>query len=102
MKINYRCTGGYANLNLSYQVDTQDVSAALAQELTTLVQQARVFELDSAALASPGGGPPDLLTYHLDVQDGGRRRSLTCTDITAPDSLRPLLDRLQELATSDR
>lgn len=102
MKIRFKSSGGYANLQLSYNVDTNHISAQRAQELFSLIDSARVFELETSDEASTRDGPPDVLFYELSIEDENRNTSLAYNDMTVPDGLRPLLIRLQELAIEQR
>jgi hypothetical protein len=105
MRIDFECSGGYAGLRLSYTVDTNTIESELAAELEGAVKRSGMFNNSGAQDEStirlseePRGGPPDVMTYRLIVDDEGRRSSATLTDVTAPTSLRPLLSRLRKLA----
>ena len=51
MKIKFNSSGGYANLRLSYQVDTDEIPSQLAQELLALVDSSGLFELEASDVA---------------------------------------------------
>lgn len=99
MLIDFRCTGGFANLNLSYSADTQTLPGNLGERLERAVQEANLSTVDSAL--GEGHGPPDVLTYEVSVEDRGRRNEIAVTDVTAPQSMRPLLELLQQLAIDE-
>lgn len=98
MRINFECSGGYVGLNLKYQVDTNELPPKLADELLKLVESSNVFNLQPSEVAPKEAGPPDVFSYRLTLYSGDKKISLSLNDITAPDSLRPLLSFLQELA----
>jgi hypothetical protein len=97
MHIHFTCSGGYANLRLTYEADTTQLSPALAAELSALVQASGIWELSPADLAAPVP-IPDVMTYEVTVQEGDRQITRSLTDLTAPDALRPLLNQLRDWA----
>lgn len=98
MHIDFESSGGYANIRTTYRGNTDELPEEVANKLINLVESSRVFELQESQVAPSSSGPPDVLNYKLTIQDRNRRTSLSFNDITAPDSLRPLLTYLQELA----
>lgn len=97
MRIDFKCSGGFANLRLNYLAETDDIPTELAQELQGLVTQANFFDIE-ANQATRGFSPPDVFSYQIYLSDGGKQKVLNCNDVTAPKSLRPLLKRLRKLA----
>jgi hypothetical protein len=67
-----------------------------------LVENARVFEIDPLKITPAPKGLPDITLYQLSLSDGPKKISFQCNDITAPQSLRPLLARLRVLALKSR
>ncbi|WP_068510850.1 protealysin inhibitor emfourin [Leptolyngbya sp. O-77] len=102
MRIDFQSSGGFANLQLAYSVDTRTLRPGEASELEALVRQSNVMEMQPGQLAAASAGPPDVMTYRLELQEGDRHQSLTITDLTAPPSLQPLLSRLRDLALEHR
>jgi hypothetical protein len=102
MKIDFVSSGGFANLMLEYHDNTEELPAELGQELRDLVESAGVFDLQPEEVAPNQAGPPDVIQYQLSVMEGNRQTSITCNDVTAPPSLRPLLSRLRQLAIQQR
>jgi hypothetical protein len=98
MKIDFQTSGGYAGLNLRWSGDTDALPPEQARPLLDLIEQARIFDPPGDPEAPARPGPPDVLSYRLDVIDGARRASFTVTDVTAPPRLRPLLGHLRTLA----
>ncbi|MBD1911401.1 MULTISPECIES: protealysin inhibitor emfourin [unclassified Leptolyngbya] len=102
MLIHYSSSGGFANLRLTYSVDTTKLPQELAQELERLVNQTKFFTLQAAPAISAAGGLPDMMQYEISIQQGEERRSLHYNDMTMPEQLRSLQERLQELALEQR
>lgn len=102
MLIHYSRSGGFANLRVTYSVDTAKLPKELAHELERLVNQTDFFSLTAAPpTASPrvaAASIPDLMQHEISIQQGEEQRSLHYNDMTMPEQLHPLLERLQELA----
>ena len=102
MRIELKREGGYANLNLVYQVDDDDLTFEKAQKLRELVADSRVMELQQNDLPTSGQAYPDAINYHLIITASGKKKSLNFTDSNAPTALRPLLTFLEELNREER
>lgn len=102
MRIDFECSGGYANLELAYRVETTELPPELASELESAVEGSCLLDLDEQALAPGPSRFPDAISYRLFVQDGDRSRTAAVDDITAPEALRTLLARLRQLALQQR
>jgi len=103
MRIDFESSGGFANLQLSYHIDTDTLAPEQAEELLQLVKSSGVFDLQQSNLTSKAaGGPPDIVSYRLSLSDGVRQKTLSFNDITAPPSLRPLLELLRRLALEQK
>ena len=102
MRIDFECSGGFANLRLAYRADTDTLSQELAGELAQLVNSSGFFELDQASLASKAAGPPDVFFYRLSISAGNRQQTLSFNDVTAPVALHPLLALLRRLAVDQK
>ncbi len=96
IKIDLERSGGFAGVTLRASVDTAKLPAAEADQLAGLL--ARV-DLDELA-RRPSGIPtaPDRFQYDLTVTRGGRRQHVTFGERAVTPELRPLLNRLVELA----
>jgi hypothetical protein len=97
MHIRFECSGGYLNLLLKYQADTDELPAELADELVSLVESCGFFSFQQSP-DSPAF--PDMISYSLFISDGNRSRSLSVNDASA-GSLHPLLGRLRQLALEE-
>ncbi len=103
MRINYECSGGFANLQLSCYLNTDSMPQDQAEELLKLVESSKVFDIQQSDVTPvAGGGPPDVFFYRLSLFEGGRQKSLSFNDVTAPASLRPLLVVLQRIALEEK
>jgi len=98
MHIDFESSGGYANIKIKYHGNTNELIKEIADELMQLVEDSRIFDLKEYEISPGLSGPPDVLYYKLAIQDGNKRASLSFNDTTIPDSLRPLLTFLQEIA----
>jgi hypothetical protein len=102
MRIDFESSGGFANLQLTYRANTDELPQELAEELLKLIESSGFFDLQPGEVASTSPGPPDASSYRLSLSEGRRRNSLSFNDFTAPAQLRPLLERLQKLAIDQR
>jgi hypothetical protein len=101
MRITFECSGGYANLNLSWVGDTEQLAPDVADDLEREVADSRIWEIEQPS-GDPDAGPPDVFSYRLTVSDGPRQKTMEVTDVTAPPSVQPLLSRLRKLALKER
>lgn len=103
MRIDFESSGGFANLQLSYHVDTETLPPEQAEELLKLVKSSGVLDLQQSDInAKSASGPADVISYRLSLSEGTRRNTLSFNDVTAPASLQPLLALLRKLALKQR
>ena len=103
MRIDFESSGGLANLQLNYHVDTDKLPQEQANELLTLVKSSGVFNLQQSDIKpKTTGGPPDVFSYRLSLSDGVRQKTLSFNDVTAPVSSQPLLAFLRKLALEQK
>jgi hypothetical protein len=103
MQIDFASSGGFANLQLAYQADTNTLPEEQAQELTSLVESSGVFDLEQDDLNSNTAvGRADVISYRLTLSEGPRQTTLWMNDVTAPASVRPLLGLLRKLALEQK
>ena len=103
MQIDFASSGGFANLQLAFQGDTETMPEDQTQELERLVESSGVFDLDQDDLnANAAIGRADVITYRLTLADGPRRTTLWMNDVTAPASVRPLLAYVRKLAIEQK
>lgn len=103
MRIDYECSGGFANLQVSCHLNTDSMPQDQVEELLKLVENSQIFDIQQSDVTPvAGGGPPDVFSYRLTVTEAGRQKVLYFNDITAPASLRPLLVVLQRIALEEK
>lgn len=98
MRIDFECSGGYANIKLTYHGNTDELPQEVANEVLRLVESSGIFDLQQSEVEPTSAGPPDVLFYRLSLYEENRRKSLYFNDVTAPATLQPLLALLRELA----
>ena len=101
MQINFESSGGYANLQLIYRADIQELQPEVAEEISRLLLESGFFDLPEGDLGSSSSGIPDMISYSLSVSEGGRTKTLSVNEATA-GPLRTLLERLRQLAIEER
>jgi hypothetical protein len=102
MRIDFECSGGFANLRLTYHVDTDELPQEFAEEILRLVESSGFFDIQPSEVAPTSAGPPDVFFYRLSLSQGSRKQSLSCNDVTAPAALHPLLALLRKLALNQK
>lgn len=98
MRVGFEASGGFANLRLRYEADTETLDEDVARTLEKEVRRSGLLESEEGAIGSSKPGPPDVLTYRVTVTHDGTTRTWTMTDVTVPSSARPLLAALRALA----
>jgi hypothetical protein len=93
--INFRRTGGALGKELSADLDLGNIPGPAAQRLHGLLTTSNFFEIPDANTLMTG---PDEYEYTITVIAGNSMRTLQITDTTLPESLRPLVEELTELA----
>jgi|SoiMetStandDraft_2_1073263.scaffolds.fasta_scaffold35479_1 hypothetical protein len=103
MRIDFESSGGLANLQLNYHVDTDKLPQEQANGLLSLVKSSGVFDLQQSDIKSKTtGDPADVFSYRLSLADGANQKTLSFNDVTAPASLQPLLALLRKLALEQK
>ena len=87
---------------MTYHADTNELPQALAEEILRLVESSGFFNIQPSDLAPASPGPPDVFFYRLSISEGSRKQSLSCSDVTAPATLHPLLALFRKLALDQR
>lgn len=98
-KIFFERTGGFMGRKVSASIDLDDLPDEQADLLDDLLDKADFFDLP-ADLTQPA--VPDAFTYNITVSSEERQHSVRCSDATAPDDLRPLLEELSRQARMQR
>ncbi len=97
--INFRRTGGAMGKEISMDLDLDSIPGSAAQRLHGLLTGSNFFEVPDARslIASP-----DEYEYIITVVAGNSMRTIHVTDTSMPESLRPLVEELTELAKAAR
>ncbi|MET1180602.1 protealysin inhibitor emfourin [Peribacillus simplex] len=96
MHIKFSCIGGFANLDLNFQIDTDELPKEQKEELQNLMMTADLPNAAESKKVKAQGF--DAFSYQLVIADEKKQQSFSFTDITAPEEVRPLLDYLRDLA----
>ncbi|MDJ0735853.1 MAG: hypothetical protein QNJ47_17620 [Nostocaceae cyanobacterium] len=100
MKIDFERSGGFAGISLTYSVDTESISENEAYELQQMITTANFFNLPAKIAASPSGA--DQFNYKITVENEGQQYTVETGDMSAPPTLQPLLQKLNQKARSRR
>ncbi len=93
--INFRRTGGTIGKEISMDLDLGSIPGPAAQRLQGLLTESNFFEIPDAGNLR---AKPDEYEYAITVIAGNSIRTVHVTDTSMPESLRPLVDGLTELA----
>ena len=94
MKIEFVRSGGFAGIRIRLAIDLGELPGPERSALEELVRETGFFEAPCECL-SPH---PDAFQYDVAIESEGRRHRVRTDDRGAPDSLRPLIERLVQLA----
>jgi hypothetical protein len=96
MRISFERMGGFAGIRKQTIVDTATLPPNEAQELLRLVEAADLFKLPEQ-ITSPNP-QSDRFQYKLMVEDQGKQHTVTVSEAALPETLRPLIEWLDNLA----
>ena len=94
MRISFERTGGFGNVPLRAEIDTEKLPSDRKQELERLVEQARPFDQPSQSTTAT----PDDYQYEVKIEDSSGSKTIRTTDSAAKDELKLLFDGLGEEA----
>lgn len=98
MRIEYECSGGYGGLRLTYQCETDALPAAESKKILDLIAAARVLELDPRQISAKSPRIPDDFDCRLTLSSAGKKKTLSFSELGAPENLRRLSVHLRKLA----
>jgi len=78
-------------------LESDELPAAERETLEALITRADFFTLTAAR----GRPRPDAFQYDLAIEHAGRRHALRLHDPVEPEALRPLIERLIEMARAE-
>jgi hypothetical protein len=96
--IDYKCSGGFGGLRLTYKGETDALPAAEAKKLLDLIEAANVFELDPKQASHKSRNIPDDFACRLTLSTAGKKKTLSFNELGAPETLRRLSVHLRKLA----
>ena len=96
MKIEFKRSGGFAGISVRLALDSAALPPGEREALEALIARARFFELPERRSSVH----PDAFLYDLVIEREGRRHAICLGDRDAPAELKPLLERLIEMARS--
>ncbi len=97
MKIHFERSGGFTGMTTNVEIDAQALSDAQREVLTTHLANAEFFALPST-IADPSTTSADRYNYRITIETDDRTHTVECTDGSAPASLTPLLNWLNNSA----
>lgn len=93
--IHYKRTGGTMGNELAANFDLDEMPDDLAQRLHNLITETRFFATPVSHELMPR---PDEFEYTVSIHAGQSMHTVRATDTSMPESLRPLIEELTELA----
>ena len=96
VRIDFQRSGGFAGLTFGTSVDTASLPPEEARQIEDMVQQADFFALPQTVSGPPVGA--DRFQYDITVTRGDTSHSVSVGESAVPPTLRPLLDRLTDMA----
>lgn len=96
--IIFRRSGGILGQEMQRNIDLNELPDAEAQELMQLITDTNFFKIPQNLI---NHAMPDEYEYTVTVEAGNTNHTIHASDATAPESLRPLLEKLSKLAKED-
>src|SRR5512135_204022 len=93
--INFMRTGGAMGREIRLNTDLESLPGPAAQRLNGLLTESNFFEIPTAENLLARS---DEYEYAITVTAGNSMHTVRVTDTAMPESLRPLIDELTELA----
>lgn len=101
MKIHFERSGGFAGMMTNVVIDAGSLTDEERQAIMAHVSNAEFFNLPPE-IADPSTTGADRYNYRITIEFDGRTHTVECTDGSAPASLVPLLDWLNNVARRAR
>lgn len=98
LSIRFERSGGVAGMLRSLDISTEDLSAEQAAELRSALADADFFALPPEITGD--NVVMDDFIYVITVDTGERRSTVRTSGVAAPESMRPLLDWLNQALRS--
>jgi hypothetical protein len=98
-RINFKRSGGILGQEIETDIDLNMLPQSEAQGLMQLLTDASFFKIPQNLISHT---IPDEYEYTVRVEAGNTSHTVHASDATAPESLRPLLEKLSVLAEQGR
>jgi hypothetical protein len=95
--INFRRTGGSGDSDTMMDLDLGSMPGPMAQRLDGLLTESNFFDIPLVTDLRPEPGDHE---YTITVVAGNSLHTVHATDSSMPKNLRPLIDKLSELAAA--
>lgn len=97
MRIHFERSGGFAGMTTEVDIDAHSLPDTEREALMAHVARAEFFALPER-IDEPSYTGADRYNYRITIESNDRTHTVECTDGSAPASLMPLLDWLNESA----
>jgi len=94
-KINFKRTGGIIGREIDTDIDLNELPADEMQQIMQMITETNFFNIPQNLIQQ---SIPDEHEYTITVEAGNTHHTIQTSDSTAPESLRPLLEKLTQLA----
>lgn len=94
-RIIFKRSGGIVGREINADIDLNELPDTESQGLMNLVTESNFFKIPQNLI---GTSTPDEHEYTITVEAGNTHHTIQTSDLTAPESLRPLLEKLSALA----
>jgi len=98
-KIIFKQTGGMMGREIEKELDLNQMPAEESQELQRMILDSKFFDIPQNLIETAA---PDEYQYMITVDAGNSHHTVQTSDSTAPESLRPILEKLSNLAKEDQ
>ena len=97
-KIIFKKSGGITGREVESTIDLNEMPDHESQELMRMISETNFFKIPQNLIST---GSPDEFEYTVTLEAGNSHHTIHTSDSSAPESLRPLLDKLSRLARED-
>jgi hypothetical protein len=95
VKVNFVRTGGFLGREIKSFMDLNEIPEDESQEIQRMILESNFFNIPQN-LIEPS--KHDEYEYTITIESGNSHHTVQTTDTSAPESLRPLLEKLSSLA----
>jgi hypothetical protein len=93
--ISFKRTGGAMGHEIAVDFDLNEMPANISQHLQNLITESNFF---ATPVLNEAFSRPDEFEYTVTIDAGNSMHTVHTTDTSMPESLRPLIEGLTELA----